>query len=272
GIIQYIKQQNYTLKTSSRQNGYESWVIDTLGPLEFILNTPSHHRVHHGRNPYCIDKNYGGTLIIWDRIFNTFEAEGEKVIYGLVHPNQFWNPLYGQFCYYLYIFGLVRSYKGLENKLSAVVKGPGWEPGKPWTGLLEDIPEVEQPVRKYNSDLPFWASLYVLCHFLLIIVCYGMLVPYKKQLTPTSGIGCVIYFVYSLTVFGALFENRKYSPLLEVMRCLLFLMIHFCIRGHFVFEFSVASILDIIFILSALLWSFLTLLKYDFGHITKKQV
>ena len=43
--------------------------VDTLGPLEWILNTPSHHRVHHGRNRYCIDKNYGGTLIIFDRMF-----------------------------------------------------------------------------------------------------------------------------------------------------------------------------------------------------------
>ena len=45
--------------------------IKRLGPLEWILNTPSHHRVHHGRNPYCIDKNYAGTLIIWDRLFGT---------------------------------------------------------------------------------------------------------------------------------------------------------------------------------------------------------
>lgn len=44
-------------------------MVGNLGPLELILNTPSHHRVHHGRNPYCIDKNYGGTLIIWDRLF-----------------------------------------------------------------------------------------------------------------------------------------------------------------------------------------------------------
>ena len=44
-------------------------MIDSLGPLEYVLNTPSHHRVHHGRNRYCIDKNYAGTLIIWDRMF-----------------------------------------------------------------------------------------------------------------------------------------------------------------------------------------------------------
>ena len=46
--------------------------IKSLGPLEYILNTPSHHRVHHGRNPYCIDKNYAGTLIIWDMLFGMY--------------------------------------------------------------------------------------------------------------------------------------------------------------------------------------------------------
>ncbi|XP_061443133.1 alkylglycerol monooxygenase isoform X2 [Rhineura floridana] len=69
---------------------YQFWihteVIKNLGPLEFLLNTPSHHRVHHGRNRYCIDKNYGGTLIIWDRMFGTFAPENDKVVYGLTHP------------------------------------------------------------------------------------------------------------------------------------------------------------------------------------------
>ncbi|XP_016123545.1 alkylglycerol monooxygenase-like [Sinocyclocheilus grahami] len=55
---------------------YQFWIhtelVKNLGPLEWILNTPSHHRVHHGRNPYCIDKNYAGILIIWDRMFGTF--------------------------------------------------------------------------------------------------------------------------------------------------------------------------------------------------------
>ncbi|KAI5099115.1 alkylglycerol monooxygenase [Silurus meridionalis] len=69
---------------------YQFWIhtefVSNLGPLEWILNTPSHHRVHHGRNHYCIDKNYGGTLIIWDRMLGTFAPEDDKVIYGLTHP------------------------------------------------------------------------------------------------------------------------------------------------------------------------------------------
>lgn len=66
---------------------YQYWVhtetIRSLGPLEYVMNTPSHHRVHHGSNPQYIDKNYGGIFIIWDRLFKTFEPEREPVRYGL---------------------------------------------------------------------------------------------------------------------------------------------------------------------------------------------
>lgn len=54
-------------------------------PIEFVFNTPSHHRVHHGRNAKYIDKNFGGTLIIFDRIFGTFQAEEETPVYGITH-------------------------------------------------------------------------------------------------------------------------------------------------------------------------------------------
>jgi sterol desaturase/sphingolipid hydroxylase (fatty acid hydroxylase superfamily) len=66
---------------------YQFWIhtelIDRLGPLEWVLNTPSHHRVHHGSNPRYLDRNHGGILIVWDRLFGTFEPEGEAVDYGL---------------------------------------------------------------------------------------------------------------------------------------------------------------------------------------------
>ena len=81
---------------------YQLWihttVIDDLGPLEFIFNTPKHHRVHHGCNLYCLDKNYGGVLIIWDRLFGTFMEERNKdeIIYGLVVSPRSFNPLYLQ--------------------------------------------------------------------------------------------------------------------------------------------------------------------------------
>ena len=67
--------------------------IKSLGPLELIFNTPSHHRVHHGRNPQYIDRNYAGVLIIWDKLFGTFEPEGETVVYGITKPVNSFNPI-----------------------------------------------------------------------------------------------------------------------------------------------------------------------------------
>lgn len=69
---------------------YQFWIhtraIDRLGPLEWFMNTPSHHRVHHARNPKYLDKNYAGIFIIWDRMFGTFEPEEEPVVYGVTEP------------------------------------------------------------------------------------------------------------------------------------------------------------------------------------------
>lgn len=76
---------------------YQYWIhtetIGSLGPLEWLFNTPSHHRVHHGSNPRYIDKNHAGIFIIWDRLFGTFEPEGEPVRYGLTKPVGTFNPV-----------------------------------------------------------------------------------------------------------------------------------------------------------------------------------
>lgn len=76
---------------------YQFWLhteaIDRLGPLEWVLNTPSHHRVHHGKNVPYLDKNHGGVLIIWDRLFGTFAREDERVVYGLTKDIETFNPL-----------------------------------------------------------------------------------------------------------------------------------------------------------------------------------
>lgn len=73
---------------------HTQWVGKLPAPIEFIFNTPSHHRAHHGRNPAYIDRNYGGTLIVFDRLFGTFVEEREPVDYGLVRQVRSHNPLW----------------------------------------------------------------------------------------------------------------------------------------------------------------------------------
>ena len=97
-------------------------------PIEAVMNTPSHHRVHHGSNPQYLDKNYAGMFIVWDRMFGTFAEEQEPVVYGTVEPLESVNPL-TIFCHGLADLAK-RVYKadGLANKLGVLVRPPDWEP------------------------------------------------------------------------------------------------------------------------------------------------
>ena len=97
-------------------------------PIEFLMNTPSHHRVHHGANDQYIDKNYSGIFIIWDRIFGTFAEEQEPVVYGITKPVDSVNPIK------VFFHGLARlgkqlvNTRGFANKCNVLIKPPGWQP------------------------------------------------------------------------------------------------------------------------------------------------
>ena len=111
---------------------------------------------------YCLDKNYAGVLIIWDRMFGTFAAErkDEKIVYGLVDQPQFFNPMRHQMFYYGKVFEKVSSMKTFMEKVKAFIFGPGWFPG---TGRLGDpmgVPEF-QDRKKYDPKVPSWMNVYV---------------------------------------------------------------------------------------------------------------
>ncbi len=120
---------------------FQFWVhteyIKKLPIIDFIFAAPSNHRVHHGTQEQYIDKNYGATFIIWDRIFGTFEPEGEKVIYGLTTniPNKA-NPFYINFHEPIDIIKDVRKAKGLKKKLYMIF-------GSPYKIMLEKNAEAE---------------------------------------------------------------------------------------------------------------------------------
>ncbi len=99
-------------------------------PIEWIFNTPSHHRVHHGKNPQYLDKNYGGILIVWDRLFRSFEEERERVVYGLTKDIETYNPLRIAFHEYAAVGRDVRRARSLREGLSRVFRGPGWSPSE----------------------------------------------------------------------------------------------------------------------------------------------
>ncbi len=94
--------------------------------IEWVFNTPSHHRVHHGTNSRYLDRNYGGTLIIWDRIFRTFTPEDEPVRYGVLHPVTSRNPLYVAFHLWADIWRDVLTSRTWTERLAHVLASPDW--------------------------------------------------------------------------------------------------------------------------------------------------
>lgn len=94
--------------------------------IEFIFNTPSHHRVHHGTNPEYIDVNYGGVFIFWDRLFGSFVEERAPVRYGILHPIHSYNPFYVGFHLWADIWRDVRQPSSFWIKLKHIFAPPGW--------------------------------------------------------------------------------------------------------------------------------------------------
>jgi sterol desaturase/sphingolipid hydroxylase (fatty acid hydroxylase superfamily) len=108
---------------------YQFWIhtetIGRLGPSEEVLNSPSHHRVHHGSNSGYLDRNHGSILIVWDRLFGTFEPEVEPVVYGLTKDIGTFDPARIATHEFAALFGDVARSTGWGERLSHVVRGPG---------------------------------------------------------------------------------------------------------------------------------------------------
>ncbi|XP_022825569.1 alkylglycerol monooxygenase-like [Spodoptera litura] len=250
---------------------YMFWIhteaIKSLGPLEYILNTPSHHRVHHGSNKYCLDVNYGGVLIIWDRIFGTFRPETDKIeiVYGLIYNQPSFNPMYLQTFYNNYVVEKFRRMDTWENKIKAIVWGPSWEPGTARLGDEDMKLDIENR-DKYDVNLPAWCNLYLVAHYAIVLYGFFELASKYMGMTPVSVLICVFYVIASLTIIGMLFDNSKHASLLEVIRCS---ALAFLIRSVAVTSPALATALQTFYVASAMFWC-LNILKFLEIKKTKK--
>ena len=111
---------------------YQTWihteVIGKLGWFDRIFNSPANHRVHHGSNDNCLDRNFGGILILWDRIFGTYQAEEETPVYGLTQQINSINPLKICFSEWPALFRDLASAASWKDRMGYLFRPPGWEP------------------------------------------------------------------------------------------------------------------------------------------------
>jgi sterol desaturase/sphingolipid hydroxylase (fatty acid hydroxylase superfamily) len=125
---------------------FQFWVhterIDRMPAwFEFVLNTPSHHRVHHASDPDYLDKNYAGILIIWDRMFGSYAEETHRPTYGLTKNIDSHNPFRLQYHEYASIARDVRASRSWREKLGYVFAPPGWKPADAAMAPMGAAPE-----------------------------------------------------------------------------------------------------------------------------------
>jgi alkylglycerol monooxygenase len=200
---------------------YQFWIhtelVRRIGPLEAILNTPSHHRVHHAVNPEYLDRNYGGTFIVWDRLFGSFEPERAPCIYGVSHPLQSFNPVWAQVQPWVALLGDAGRAPSLRAGLRLLLASPEWRPE--WlgaTGALRGQPGT--PETKYDVLPGRRRALYVFANFALLVAGAFSLVMWGGALAFPWQIAGVGLILLTLATLGGLLELRRWAPPLEAVR------------------------------------------------------
>lgn len=197
---------------------YQFWVhtehIRRLGPLEWILVTPSNHRVHHARNERYLDRNYGGVFILWDRLFGTYQDElaDERCVYGITKGLNSWNPLWANLHFWSETAQLAWRTKSWTDRARIWFKPPGWYP--------RDIaaPVVDTTYPKFDPPTSRFTRVYIFIQFWVLTFGSLWLLQAQTQLPRALVLAAFIWLCFSLFVQGAWLEGRPTARWLEWLR------------------------------------------------------
>ena len=188
--------------------------------IEFIFTTPSHHRVHHGVNFKYLDKNYGEFLIIWDRLFGTFEEETDKVLYGMYsHPNT-WNPIVINFHYYNILWKDAVAATDWKDKIKIWFMPLGWRPANlPPKPPLQEI-TIQNQQRMNVSSLPRSKTYLILNAVFGVVLMLLIISPQTTWTTSERIIGSILLWHLIINWSGIL-EAKRWLQASEIVRIVL---------------------------------------------------
>lgn len=199
---------------------YHTQLIGKMGFLEYIIVTPSHHRIHHAINPEYIDKNFGGILIIWDRLFGTFQEElpDAKPVYGLTIPVNTWNPIKINFLHLSLLIKDAWRTTNLWDKVRIWFMPTGWRPTdvakKYPIAYVHDAAKQEKYMPTVSIYLKIWATIQLIITFILMMFLVLQIAVISK--TEVFMYGAFIFVsVYSYT---SLMDKSRYTWLFELLR------------------------------------------------------
>ncbi|MBL6750818.1 MAG: sterol desaturase family protein [Nevskia sp.] len=199
---------------------YQYWVhtelVGRLGWLDRVVVTPSNHRVHHGQNDYCIDRNYGGMLILWDRLFGSFEDErsSEPVRYGIRKPLHSFNPLWGNLHYYVDLWQQSAQARGWRRKLWVWLAPPG--------GGTGGAPEHFDPARfsRFDRHTPRRWCLYATLQYSLSVLLLAHFLVIAPHLAWGATVAYGLVIALGTWTVGALLEGHRWGQWPERARIL----------------------------------------------------
>jgi sterol desaturase/sphingolipid hydroxylase (fatty acid hydroxylase superfamily) len=180
---------------------FHTRLIDRLGPLEWVLNTPSHHRVHHGINPGVIDRNHAGIFIVWDRLFGTFTPETSEPMYGVVTAHRTASVLRANLDPLADLVRLAARCRGLD-RLRVWFAPPEWRPahlGGPIT-----IPEPS-PTLRWQPDAPTALIVYATVGLVATSVALPILLLTPLPLPQRAAAAALI--LWTVAGWGALLDG-----------------------------------------------------------------
>ena len=202
---------------------YQFWVhtehIDRLGILDYILVTPSNHRIHHAQNKEYVDANYGGVFILWDRLFGTFidERKDLKPIYGTSKPLKSWNPFWANFEVWVEMIRDAWRTEKWSDKVRVFFSRPKWRP----EDVTQKYPIEKNDMsafQKFDPKINLTSKLFGFWQ-LVFGSTFSMLVFFNVSLLTYLDLLLVGFVLTSTLVFASfLFENNFYGYYLELIR------------------------------------------------------
>lgn len=191
--------------------------VKRLGPLEYVFNTPSHHRVHHGIDPEYIDKNYGGIFIVWDRLFGTFVNESVEPVYGTVKPLASWNAAWANIAEYGRIAELARGATRTIERAWAWFAPPEWRPSA--MGGPVTVPPVDRArYANFETHTTRGADVYVAVQFVVTAAATTALLYFAEDLPHASVMLLAFAILAATRGWGAVMEARSGAALFEAVR------------------------------------------------------
>lgn len=197
-------------------------LIGKLGILEYILVTPSHHRVHHASDEKYLDKNYGDVLIIWDKLFGTFQKEEEEPKYGLTKPLKTYSFLWQHFHFAIEMWLTMKRKKGLWAKIRVLFGKPSdINPGV--REEAEELFNIQQNKGPINKPL----NRYVIWQIVILLIGLFLFILFEHYLTLPVKTGLALIIILTLINCGAIMEQKRWIFLVEFLRFTVILLMPF---------------------------------------------